>query len=117
MKKILILVLLVFCSQMTFADIPAKIEVETATSNKNVDVTVTISKSNEVEKTSADVKLKMLDDINTQAKEAAEYLPKWFHSKALGVELWQVIAAFIFILLGLILRKINNYIFSNIIFS
>ena len=112
MKKILILVLLVFCAQMTFAVIPAKIEVETA-SNKNVDVMVIISKSNEVEKTSADVKLKMLDDINTQAKEAAEYLPKWFHSKALGVEVWQVIAAFICILLGFILRKVNNYIFIN----
>jgi len=113
MKKLLILILLVFGSQLAIAATPAKIEVKTAASNKNVDVTVTISKSNEVKKTSADVKLKMLDDINNQAQEAAKYLPAWTHKKVFGVELWQITAAFISILLGLILRKINNYIFIH----
>jgi len=110
MKKYLLLILLAFCVQFSFAAVPAKIVTAKAVDGK-IDVTVAVS--NAPEKTSADVKLKMLDDINHQAQEVAGYLPSWMHTEVLNVKIWQFTAAFLFILLGLILRKINNYIFIH----
>jgi len=111
MKKYLLLILFAFCIQLAVAVSPAKIATVKAASAGKTDVTITVS--NAPVKSSADVKLQMLEDINGQAQEVAEYLPDWLHAKVLGVKYWQIIAAFIFILLGLILRKINNYIFIH----
>ncbi|MCK5852947.1 mechanosensitive ion channel family protein [bacterium] len=111
MKKYLLLILFVACAELAFAAVPAKIAIIKPASDGKIDVTVAVT--NAPVKTSADVKLKILDDINSQAQEAAGYLPAWTHSKILNVKIWQILAAFIFILLGLILRKINNYIFIH----
>ena len=111
MKKYLLLILFVFCVKLAFATSPAKIAMAKAASDGKIDVTVTVS--NAPEKTSADVNLKMFEDIKNQAQEVAGYLPAWMHSKIFNVKIWQIIAAFLFILLGLILRKINNYIFIH----
>ena len=110
MKKYLLLILLAFCVQFSFAAVPAKIAAVKAADGK-IDVTVAVS--NVPARTSADVKLKMLDDINHHTQEVADYLPSWMHVKVLNVMIWQITAAFLFILLGLILRKINNYIFIH----
>ncbi len=111
MKKYLLLILFIFCAQLALAGVPTKIVMAKAASDGKIDVTVAVS--NAPAKTSADVELKMLDDINSQAQEVAGYLPAWTHSKIFNVKIWQILAAFLFILLGLILRKINNYIFIH----
>ena len=110
MKKYLLLILFVFCVKLAFAGVPTKIAMVKAADGK-IDVTVAVS--NTPAKTSADVELELLDNINSQAQEVAGYLPAWTHSKIFNVKIWQIFAAFLFILLGLILRKINNYIFIH----
>jgi len=114
MKKLttFLLVIFVFYVQLAVATSPARIAtVKAASADGKIDVTVAVS--NAPAKTSADVNLKMFEDINNQAQEIAGYLPDWAHSKIFNVKIWQIIAAFLFILLGLILRKINNYIFIH----
>ncbi len=42
-----------------------------------------------------------------------EHFPAWMHREFLGVTAWHFVAAFIFILLGLVLKKISDYIFEK----
>lgn len=43
----------------------------------------------------------------------SEYFPEWMQRKIIGVEIWQFIGVFLFILLGFTLKKISDYIFEN----
>ena len=43
----------------------------------------------------------------------SERLPQWAQVKVLGVAVWQFIAAFIFVLLGLVLKKIYDFVFEK----
>ncbi|HNS33459.1 MAG TPA: hypothetical protein PKN36_10900, partial [bacterium] len=41
------------------------------------------------------------------------HLPVWMQKEIIGVEVWQFIAAFLFILLGMVLKKISDEIFEK----
>ena len=112
MKKLFLS--LIFLSTLLLAEQPVshkKVDVKTDATNKNISVVISVS--NAPPKTSADVKLKLLENINNQANQAASKLPEWTRSKIIGIELWRLVAAFIAILTGYILRKINNYVFLH----
>lgn len=45
--------------------------------------------------------------------DISAYFPGWMQKEFIGVSLWQFIAAFIFLLLGLVLKKVSDYIFEH----
>ena len=45
--------------------------------------------------------------------DLSEYVPRWARSTVLGVAIWQFAAAFIFILLGMVLKKISDVLFEK----
>lgn len=112
MRKIILTLL--FLSSLLFAEEPVSVEkvnVENISTNKKVSVVISVS--NAPPKTSADVKVKLLENINKQANQVASKLPDWMRLKVIGIELWRLVTAFLAILLGYVLRKINNYIFTH----
>jgi MscS family membrane protein len=43
----------------------------------------------------------------------ASYFPQWMHREFLGITVWQFLCAFLFILLGLVLKKISDHVFEK----
>ena len=41
------------------------------------------------------------------------YFPAWAQAAVLGVAVWRFVTSFVFILIGLVLRKISDYVFSR----
>ncbi len=46
-------------------------------------------------------------------KRLGDSLPAWVRYEFLGVAIWQFIAAFLLVLLGLVLRKVSDYVFEK----
>jgi len=46
-------------------------------------------------------------------KRLGDFLPAWVRYEFLGVAIWQFIAAFLLVLLGLALRKVSDYVFAK----
>jgi len=55
----------------------------------------------------------LLDKIGARAYRFSEKLPPWARAEYIGVRVWQYIAVFIFVLVGFILKKINDYVFER----
>jgi MscS family membrane protein len=45
--------------------------------------------------------------------DLSPYFPTWMQYEFLGVAIWQFLAAFVFILLGLVLKKVSDYVFEK----
>lgn len=43
------------------------------------------------------------------------YVPEWARTEVVGIAIWQMIAAFFFILAGLVAKKVCDYFFDNVI--
>ena len=43
----------------------------------------------------------------------SSYFPRWAQEEVLGVSVWQFIAAFVFLLVALVAKKISDYLFSH----
>jgi len=52
------------------------------------------------------------DTAKTQL-DLSDELPNWARYDVLGVALWQFIAAFLFVLLGFVLKKVSDYVFKT----
>jgi len=53
------------------------------------------------------------DGRMTLRLDIPRHLPVWMQKEIIGVEVWQFIAAFLFILLGMVLKKISDEIFEK----
>ena len=76
---------------------------------EKVEVSVTVNETNLTSEVEKDV----FEEIGTRANNYSEKLPSWMKTKIFNVELWHIIIAFLFILFGFILKKINNSIFKH----
>ncbi len=99
-SKIIFFSLLVFVSTTIHAETNSKEQVE---------ITVSVTESNQVSKNKVDV----FEKIGEEANNYSEKLPSWLKIKILNIEFWHIILSFFFILLGFILKKINNTIFKH----
>jgi MscS family membrane protein len=45
--------------------------------------------------------------------DLSSYLPRWARAEFLGIAIWQFVVAFVFILLGLVLKKVSDYVFEK----
>jgi MscS family membrane protein len=45
--------------------------------------------------------------------DLSQDVPAWAREEVIGVAVWQAIAAFVFILVGLVLRKVSDYLFAS----
>ena len=112
MKKPIILILTLFlitCANLIAA--PENITTTNIVSDKKVDVAVTVIDS--ADTAAGSVKTNIYDKFSGHISDVSLYLPAWLHSEVLNVKIWQIITAFIFILFGLILRKVKNYFFIH----
>ena len=45
--------------------------------------------------------------------DLSSHFPAWAQQEVLGIAVWQFIAAFVFVLLGLVLKKISDFVFTE----